>query len=124
MIAQAADLVSTVLDGWAYLPAITEMLSIAIAWGIANWIQVAGSITSVIGALLMALNNRWSNIAWPLWIVSSVALSAYALRLPEPAYAFFFQQIIFGAINILGLWRWWFPALRSKSSNLITGSSN
>ena len=63
-----------------------------------------GSIAGIAGALLMAMNTRFSAWAYPLWIVSSMALMGFALLCEHKGLGL--QQTVFLAINTLGVWRW------------------
>lgn len=81
---------------------------LALDWAVANPVQVLGTLTGVGGALLLAMNSRYSSWAWPIWIVSNLAWIWYALHLPQAAYGLMAQQIVFGVINTVGMWTWMF----------------
>ncbi len=63
-----------------------------------------GSLSGIGGALLMAANTRISGLAYPLWVVSSVSLLAFACLQDHGGLAL--QQSFFLAINVVGVWRW------------------
>lgn len=66
-----------------------------------EWI---GSICGIAGAVLMARKNRTSALAYPLWIVSSVALVLFAMKTKHSGL--FLQQLVFTIINSVGLYHW------------------
>lgn len=66
-----------------------------------EWI---GSAAGIAGALMMAVNTRVSPWAYPVWVLASIALLAFALGGGHHALAM--QQAVFTAVNALGCWRW------------------
>jgi hypothetical protein len=70
--------------------------------------ELTGAATGIVGALLLAIKYRYSAWAWPIYIVSWLAWTAYAHS--THTYGLLTQQIIFTSINILGTWRWLFAA--------------
>lgn len=67
-------------------------------------LEWVGSLCGIGGALLMARNTRQSPFAYPLWIVSSIALVLFSLATEHRGLLL--QQITFTGINLLGLYRW------------------
>ncbi|MHB1201303.1 MAG: nicotinamide mononucleotide transporter [Polaromonas sp.] len=68
--------------------------------------EVVGTTAGILGALMLAIKSPFSAWAWPVWIVSNIAWIYYALALPTPAYGLIAQQVVFGIINFVGIWKW------------------
>ena len=66
--------------------------------------ELLGAGTGIFGALLLAWRGRLAAWAWVLWIVSSIAWIVYALNVWS--IPMLTQQMVFAAINILGVYRW------------------
>lgn len=66
-----------------------------------EWI---GSLSGIAGAWMMAVNSRLSPWAYPVWIVASASMLAFAWRSHHLGLAL--QQAVFCAINLVGLYRW------------------
>lgn len=69
-----------------------------------QWLEWFGSITGIVGATMMAANTRTSPWAYPVWVIASLAMLAFALS--QQHYGLAVQQGFFSAINLLGLYRW------------------
>lgn len=67
-------------------------------------LETIGAITGVIGAILISFNFRYSFIAFPVWILSSLAWILYAKNTNQDPLLL--QQIVFLCINAFGLYRW------------------
>ncbi len=67
-------------------------------------IEWAGSLTGVSAAVLLALNISVSGWAYVFYLFSSILLLIWGLR--EKAHGVAFQNLVFIAINILGIYRW------------------
>ena len=66
--------------------------------------ELLGAVTGIFGALLLAWRGRLAAWAWVLWIVSSIAWIVYALNVWS--IPMLTQQMVFAAINTLGVYRW------------------
>lgn len=65
-------------------------------------LQIIGSATGVIGALIMATKiETHAHVAWTIWLISSTSLSVMALGSDMIPLAL--MQIVFTVINVLGL---------------------
>lgn len=71
---------------------------------ISKIIEWTGSLTGVSAAILLALNIPISAWAYVFYLFSSILLLAWGLR--EKAHGVAFQNFVFIAINILGIYRW------------------
>ena len=67
-------------------------------------IEWTGSLTGVSAAILLALNIPISGWAYVFYLLSSVLLLIWGLS--EKAHGVAFQNFVFIAINILGIYRW------------------
>lgn len=64
----------------------------------------AASITSVLGALLLALNVRISRWGYPLFLVGSVMFLGFAIKAHDEASTFMWA--VYTALNVIGFRRW------------------
>lgn len=80
-----------------------------------NGPEILWTITGVVGALMLAIKNRFSPWAWPVWILSNIAGIAWALS--TDSYGALIQQVVFLAINIIGTNQWLVSANRKKSQS-------
>ncbi len=71
---------------------------------VSKFIEWTGSLTGVSAAVLLALNMSISGWAYVFYLLSSVLLLIWGLR--EKAYGVAFQNLVFIAINLLGIYRW------------------
>lgn len=67
-------------------------------------IEWAGSLFGVSAAVLLALNISISGWAYILYLLSSLFLAFWGYR--QKAYGVAFQNLVFIAINVLGIYRW------------------
>ncbi len=75
-----------------------------------------GALTASIGALLLAVNGHHARWGWWLFLVSNIAWSVYAVQ--EGVYTLLVQEVVYLAINIIGLWQWWGkPAIAQYRKN-------
>ena len=93
-----------------------QWLETLLNWIGANPVECLGTVTGVSGALMLAIKSRFSAWAWLIWIVSNVAWTYYAFSLTPLGYGLIVQQVVFGAINIIGAWNWMRPINTSKIS--------
>ena len=68
-------------------------------------LEWTGSITGLVGSVMVASHTRVSKYGWMLFLVSSLSLSAFAIVLGK--YGLMVQQLGFAAINVFGLVRAW-----------------
>ena len=68
-------------------------------------LEWTGSITGLVGSIMVASHTKFSKYGWFLFLVSSLSLSAFAIVLGK--FGLMVQQVGFGAINVLGLVRAW-----------------
>ena len=72
--------------------------------GISNTLEWTGSLTGVSAAILLALNIPISGWAYIFYLLSSILLMIWGIR--KKAHGVAFQNFVFIAINILGIYRW------------------
>lgn len=70
-----------------------------------DFLEWGGSITGLVGSIMVASHTRVSKYGWMLFLVSSLSLSAFAVILGK--YGLMVQQMGFAAINVFGLIRAW-----------------
>lgn len=63
-----------------------------------------GSITGVIGAIMLSLNNEYSGFGYVFFIISAIVLTFAFYR--DKVHSMFYQQVIFLTINIYGGFQW------------------
>ena len=63
-----------------------------------------GSITGIIGALMLALNNDFSGYGYIFFILSSFSLTFDFFR--DKLYSMIWMQAIFLMINLIGGYQW------------------
>ncbi|HEY0843415.1 hypothetical protein [Methylotenera sp.] len=66
----------------------------------------AGSVTASVGSLLLALNIRYSNWGWVLFLISNIFWIVYSLA--ENQSPICLQNSIFIGTSLLGIYRWIF----------------
>lgn len=71
---------------------------------LSNGPEILGTFTGICGALMLAIKNRFSPWAWPVWIVSNIAWIAWAIS--TNAYGVLTQQLVFLVINCIGMRQW------------------
>lgn len=64
----------------------------------------AGCIFGVAGALLLALNNRYSGYGFVAFLASNAAWILYGIL--NGAYGMVTMQAVFTFTSLLGIWRW------------------
>lgn len=66
-------------------------------------LEFVGAGCGIIGALLMAINPaEYAAIAFPVWLISSIALAAFA-HISKLPYLLMLQ-LTFTVINMIGVW--------------------
>ncbi len=72
-----------------------------------EFLEWAGCITGVIGALLVALNNAWSKWGFLAYLVSNVCWFGFGLY--SGAHGLMWMQIAFMLTTLVGIYRWVLP---------------
>lgn len=65
-----------------------------------------GAYTGIPGALLLAMNNGYSQYGWALFLVSNISWIVFALR--GKFTRLLLQQMAFMVTTLLGLWNTFF----------------
>ena len=68
---------------------------------IAEW---GGCLFGIIGASLVALNNRYSGYGFVAFLASNVCLITFGIL--TNAYGLVTMQIVFTGTSLFGIWRW------------------
>jgi nicotinamide riboside transporter PnuC len=63
-----------------------------------------GTILQLTGSTMVALHLPWSGWGFPVMLAGSIVWAAIALAHKEWALATL--NLVFSAINIVGIWRW------------------
>lgn len=66
--------------------------------------EALGSVLGVLGALLLAVNSRWSGYGFIAFLASNVAWLIFGRHTGH--WIFFAQQVVFTFASLLGIWRW------------------
>jgi hypothetical protein len=83
-------------------------------------IEWVGCITGLIGAYLLALNNRYSGWGFVLFLLSNVAWIAFGLM--SHATGMVVMQFGFTITSLMGVWKWLVvPRAALKSIHKIGG---
>lgn len=78
----------------------------------------SGCALGLLGAFVLALNNRWSQWGWAAFLASNVAWISYAVSME--AYGLLLQQLGFTITSLIGIRQWMF-AKRSSAVSVIKG---
>lgn len=84
-------------------------------------LEWVGTIAGIAGAGLMASRTSVSGWAYPVWLVSSLSLSAFALL--GGFYGLLLLQGVFSFINLLGIYRWLIIPYRETRGNELADSN-
>ena len=79
-------------------------------------LEWSGCITGVLGALLLALNNRWSGYGFVMFGLSNLLWMAYALSVG--ANGLLTMQIVYGVTSVIGIWQWVIRPLIKKKEGI------
>ena len=77
-----------------------------------DFIAMFAAATGILGAVLLAMNVGLSRYGFCLFLLSSICWSSVALSTAQPALLA--NQLVFVAINLLGIWRWFVQPSVSK----------
>ncbi|MFC3110880.1 hypothetical protein ACFQAT_28515 [Undibacterium arcticum] len=69
-----------------------------------NYFEVIGCIFGLLGALLLALNNRYSGFGFYAFLVSNLAWIGYAIV--QSVGGLTIQHIGFSITSLVGIYRW------------------
>ncbi len=72
-----------------------------------------GCMTGLLGAMLLALNNRYSGYGFVAFLASNVCWVMYGML--GGAWGLVVMQLGFTATSLLGLYRW-FPGVRRSNT--------
>ena len=67
-------------------------------------VQWIGSVTGMIGALLLAMNIKYSAFGWVFFTLSNFAWIAFALK--SRVKSLLLMQLVFLMTSLLGMSRW------------------
>ncbi|PIQ12148.1 MAG: hypothetical protein COW70_10945 [Hydrogenophilales bacterium CG18_big_fil_WC_8_21_14_2_50_58_12] len=67
-------------------------------------IEWFGCITGVLGAAMLAANNRWSGYGFVLFLISNVAWIGFGIM--SHAYGLVSMQGVFTITSVIGIWQW------------------
>lgn len=82
-------------------------------------IEWAGAVAGLIGAALLALNNRFSGWGFAAFLASNLLIITFGLLIG--AYGIVTMQLGFTATSIVGLRRWPLP-IPEVSANVVVGA--
>lgn len=69
-----------------------------------NFIEWAGSIFAILGAILIALNIKLEIVAFCVYIISNILISIFAYR--KKQNGILLMSMTFVIINVIGIIRW------------------
>lgn len=78
-----------------------------------SMLEWLGCLTGLSGALLLALNSRYSGYGFVAFLVSNVCWIGYGAL--SGSWGMVVMQLGFTATSVLGLYRW-FPGVRRSNS--------
>ncbi len=67
-------------------------------------IEWSACVLGVLGALLLALNNRWSGYGFVLFLCSNAGWATFAAM--TGSYGLLTSQAVFTGTSLLGIWQW------------------
>ena len=67
-------------------------------------IEWAACVLGVLGAALLALNNRWSGYGFVLFLGSNAGWGTFAVM--TGSYGLLTSQAVFTVTSLLGIWQW------------------
>lgn len=77
---------------------------------VGTYVEWVGSISGILGALLIASNTRLSHWGWWLFLMSSVLMCVFAIGIG--ASGVLALNMCFVATNVLGIVRVWYPKIK------------
>ena len=69
-----------------------------------GYIQSAAGVLSILAALLLAMNNRWSGYGFVLYLAANALWAIFGVA--TSAEVLLMQQVLIAIISLLGIWRW------------------
>ena len=67
--------------------------------------EMIGALTGVLGSVLLALNNEYSALAWPTWLISNLCLISFMHR--ETHFATMLMHCCYLLTTLVGIYQWW-----------------
>ena len=78
-------------------------MQVEVSIPVSTFLEWAGSILGLLGALLLATHSRVSRYGWLAFLVANIAMIGFALDIGR--YGLLLQQVGFLATSSLGLYR-------------------
>ncbi len=69
-----------------------------------TFVEWAGAAFGIIGAVMIALNVSCSRWGFVLFLISNILIGIYAVN--AGADGVLAMQVVYGVINVVGLYRW------------------
>lgn len=86
-------------------------------------LEWSGTATGILGALLLAMNNRWSGWGFAAFLTSNGFWVAYGIQ--AQAAGLVTMQIVFTVTSLIGVWRWLVqPRLAPATASPATEAGN
>ena len=70
----------------------------------ASVVEWGGAVFGIVGAALVAMNNRYSGYGFVAFLASNACLITFGI-LPS-AFGLVTMQIVFTGTSLVGIWRW------------------
>lgn len=86
------------------------------------FLEWAGCVTGVIGALLVALKNTWSKWGFIAYLVSNVCWFGFGLY--HGAAGLVWMQVAFMLTTLVGIYRWVLPVRLHEERGAPRGASS
>ena len=67
-------------------------------------VEWSACLFGVLGALLLAMNNRWSGYGFVLFLCSNAGWATFAVM--TGSYGLLTSQAVFTGTSLLGIWQW------------------
>lgn len=68
-----------------------------------DWLEWLGSVISLIGAFLLAINISWSRYGWVAFLIANFVMIGWGLTIH--AHGFVMQQLGFTITSLIGIYR-------------------
>lgn len=77
-------------------------------------LEAVGAVASILGSILLALNNRYSRWGWVMYFIANIVLIKYAITIN--AMWLLSMYLVFSMISVIGIYRWFnFSVLHSDA---------
>lgn len=67
-------------------------------------IEWTGTVTGVLGAVVVASNTKYSPLGWISFLICSLSMACYGYM--TEAWGLLTLEVCFVLTNLMGLWRW------------------